>query len=273
MALSTELRLRAAEMCEWLSSLAGSDGHRNRHPSTEVDDGAALEEQPAGQSGEVNVGPIMEGAFADLWAELILDPEPTVRDTAESAFRNRRKRLWAQAYTRSVLDAEVGTNDEVLRAWPYSEALVEIGDDTVVETLRRLAGNLAAPPNVRYWATRTAKAVEESWRKVVQKWPKAGRSWGGEFERGKGYLLVGNRKVPIQYMLWYDAVDEGSGTGQQGWGDWGGAVFTSERLVASGESTWLAIETEDGRAGLVTITYEDATDGYVTFNGLGSHPV
>ncbi|MDQ5864459.1 MAG: hypothetical protein M3390_01865 [Chloroflexota bacterium] len=245
---NTELRFRAAEMYEWLPPpLSGTAAG---HP-------------------EGNFQLHSGGTFTELWEPLAIDPEPTVRKAAERAQLSRRKRLWAEAYMERVLDAKGGTNEDVLGAWAYGEALVEIGDDATVEALGTLANNFDVPPNVRYWAEKSAKKLEDKWRKVVQKWPEAVRTWEGALELHRGHLLLGgNGRVPVECTLWHEGAVERSGRGQA---VWGGTALAEESLPLE-VATELGLELENGRRGRMSVSYVNATQGLVVFNGLGAYP-
>lgn len=207
-------------------------------------------------------------------AALLVDPEPSVREAANRAARERRNRLWADAYLDRVLAVRGNSNDEVLRNYCYGQALVAVGDDN---HQRRLIEHLASPglpPHVRHWLQQLIKGIEKQWEEITQKWPEPWLSWGGTVEELDGLLLF--REVPpveVHFSLWRKERASPSELSS-----WGGAVWSSSIQFqhALGVGNYLTLRIpgrKDATAlmGRSTIS-SGASTSVVIFHGTGAYP-
>jgi hypothetical protein len=229
------LRLRAAEACAWLL--------------------------PEGEQ---------ETTYVTLFPQLATDPEPEVRQTAQRTRQERRKRLWAEQYLARVMQLvqeHAISNTEVLAAWPYAEALVRVGDDTTIRTLRTTLGNDKLLPHLRHWYQRILKEISEGWEKAIKKWPQPGNQWTGTLEVGHGMLLIAaGHTIPVAYAVWRDdpltLADVAS---------WGGTIQTTTPFGRSFEEQ-LFLQMEDGRRGEILLKEMKGPGGRCRFVGQGVFP-
>jgi len=143
----------------------------------------------------------LEG-FSEIFAICSVDLEPKVREAAQRAWDERRKRLWARDYLSIVLNVKGETNRGIFDAWCYGDALGQIGDDECQEALREHLSNQVLPPHVRYWLGCIVKHIETNWKKTTQKWPESWTDMTGKIELGTGKLILEKEEVAIQYSIW-----------------------------------------------------------------------
>lgn len=209
-----------------------------------------------------------QGVFRELYECLTTDPEPVVREAADRAWRERRERLWAEEYLSYVCAVEGQTNEEMLSAWRYGQALAQLGDDKCAEVLRTHLATPSLPPHVRYWIQRITKDINDRWRKVTKEWPEPWLAWEGTIERGEGRLVLSDGSViAIHYSLW----EKPAATPSQKH-SWGGAAWSVglRDLQAIFDDDKISLQTGDGREAMVLVT--GVTDGVATFKGRGSYP-
>jgi hypothetical protein len=118
-------------------------------------------------------------AFEKLYQDLVTDWEKSVREAAERTWKERRKRLWAEQCLSIVMNVKCQTNEEILAAWRYGEALVRIGDDSCIRALREHLSEESLPPNARYWIQQIIEKMQENWRKTTREWPEPWFAWEG----------------------------------------------------------------------------------------------
>ncbi len=227
---SAELRQRAAEACGWLG----------------------LEQNKAER-----------GRFEELYQELSVDREKSVREVAKRAWVERRKRHWAQQYLSIVMNVQGQTNGEMLDVWRYGDALTRVGDDSCIRALKEHRTGKVHPPNVRYWLERIIEGLQKNWRETTQKWPDPWFAWSGQIEKGRGKLLALDGQVlEIEYSIWLQPAREPSEHH-----DWGGAAWPIPILSELGASR---IEFADGRQGQVMVSR--ISGGIAVFRGNGPYP-
>jgi hypothetical protein len=224
-----ELRQRAAEACAWL-------------PPSET------------------------GVFDQLYQELAANPEPIVREAIERARLARRERLWAEEYLARVRSIEGKTNEEILSAWRYGQALIQVGDDFCLRTLRTDLKTRSRPPHVRFWLQQIIKGIDERWRKVTLKWPDPWLSWEGAIEETEGMMLVDGQAMRIHCSLWQQPAVTPSQKHS-----WGGVLWYKETDdFIQFRSSEFTLRLEDGRHGKGLITR--ISSGMVIFVGQRSYP-
>lgn len=147
-----------------------------------------------------------------------VDAERTVRDAADRAGLEMRRRSWARSL---LAEMKAGAHDDerhVHKQYRTSRALARVGDDEDVRALDRLRRDAAYPPNVAYWFERTREALEKQWKKTTAKWPEPWRHWNAAIERVRGTLGAGGHQHVADLYLWHRR-----GKGAEGVSGWGGA--------------------------------------------------
>ena len=229
-AATMELRQRAAEACAWL---------------------ALSEGQP--------------DAFGELYQRLAADPEADVRQTAERARRERRDRMWAEEYLSRVRRVEGKTNDEILSAWRYGQALTRVGDDACLRTLRIDLATRTLPPHVRYWFQKIIEDMEKHWREETQKWPEPWLTWEGTVEEGQGTAVLSDGQIiQVSYSLWEQPAPAPSEKHS-----WGGAMWPIT-IPTQLEISEFTVCLKDGRQGTALAT--KVSGGVTIFSGRGPYP-
>jgi hypothetical protein len=211
-----------------------------------------------------------DAEFEDIEDALQTDSERAVRQAAQRARLDRQRSLWASQYLERARKVQTDDNSELLAAWPYGQALRNIGDDSVMASLREMLNQAGRPPNVRYWLLSLIKEIERNWRKVTESWPDPWLSWSGAVEAGRGMLILsGGQSLKIQYSIWKKA-----STTPADLGSWGGAMWSDELpdlgLLAAGAPGDLQLVIENGREG--RILFSQSSSGIVAFLGQGEFP-
>lgn len=171
-----------------------------------------------------------------------VDAERTVRDAADRAARDMRRRSWAQSL---LAEMTVGASDDeghIHKQYRTSKALARVGDDEDLRALNRLRRDPAFPPNVAYWFERTRDELEKQWKKTTAEWPEPWRHWDAAIERVKGTLSVGGQDHVVALHLWHRR-----GRGAEGISGWGAAG----QVESAGHTLHLAQTRDD-----VTLTVE-----------------
>ena len=164
-------------------------------------------------------GPNQGDSWDAIRARLIIDPEPSVRETMQRSQEERRCRLWAKEYVSRVIEAS--SDEMILEAWRYGNALTQIGDDDSVKRLKADLANHHLPPNQRHWKQEIIGAIEDNWRKTTQKWPEPWLPWRGTVEEGQATLQLRNAtEIIVTYSLWHL-----SGETTTAKHSWGGAIW------------------------------------------------
>jgi hypothetical protein len=212
-------------------------------------------------------------AFEELYAQLAIDREKEVREAAQRAWKERRRRTWAEYYLSIVLAVEGKSNKEILDAWCYGDALSAIGDDSALDALHHHLNEDSAPPNLRYWIRRIWEQVKKNWEKTTQEWPEPWFPWTtATLIKGSGRLLVkGQDPLTVEYTVWSDPRAAPSVPPRA---TWGGVIWMSSVFWA-GETGEATIELDSGRRGDVHIerTVVKSDSGTrLFFRGVGDYP-
>jgi hypothetical protein len=204
-----------------------------------------------------------QDGYSEIFEIFSIDPEPMVRNAAQRAWEERRGRLWAHDYLEILLRIEGGTNQEILDAWCYGDALSQIGDDDCQKILRQHLTNRVLPPNVRFWLGRILKQMEMNWKKITQKWPEPWIDMKGMIETGTGELILEKEHVSIQYSIWGKM---GAVPGDKH--SWGGIVIAPvAHFIDLDKAT---IELSDKRKG--EIVMNGFSGDTASFIGTGEYP-
>jgi hypothetical protein len=235
---SAEMRQRAAEACGWLDQVISEDG---------------------------------SDASEQLYQDLVVDCERSVREAAEHTWTERSRRLWAAQYLSIVIGVKGQTNEEILNAWRYGDALARIGDDSCIRALRaHLWGSL--PPNVRFWIQGIVEKMEENWRKITKEWPAPWFSWEGAVVEGTGRTrILGKQWNQVSYSLWLQP--RSALTEEHRIDRWGGAMWPismplSFELLERNDDGIVELELENGWQGKILIEQVDKGTAYF----LGQSP-
>jgi HEAT repeat protein len=196
------------------------------------------------------------------------DAERTVRDAAERAGRDMRRRSWARSLLAEMKSGAYDDERHVHRQYRTSKALARVGDDEDLRALDTLRRDPACPPNVAYWFERTREELEKQWKKTTGEWPEPWRHWNAAVERVQGTLSAAGNDYVADLYLWHRR-----GKGAEGVSGWGGAGqvesmgHAMQLAHASGEIT-LAIEgRRSARALVVSITNSE-----IVLTGNGPYP-
>lgn len=193
------------------------------------------------------------------------DRERAVRDSAEQARRDARERRWAKEYLSRVSEVKDGSNESLLSVWRYGEALVQVGDDASLKSLRAYLNAPGLSPNVRQWLQQMVKGIDDRWRKVTRRWPDPWLPWEGAVEECEGTLTVPKGSpFQVHYSLWLQPAPTPSQIES-----WGGAGWPVDPWRMHGISN-LALQLADGRQGEATIT--TLSGDMVVFVGEGPYP-
>jgi hypothetical protein len=201
------------------------------------------------------------------------DAERSVRDAADRARRDMRRRAWARSLLADMTNGEHDDDRHVHKHYRTSKALVRVGDDDDLRTLNRLRRDPAFPPNVAYWFERTREELEKQWKKTTAEWPEPWRHWDAAIERVQGTLSVGGQDYGVDLHLWHRR-----GKGAEGISGWGGAgrMTTDQALLRSPSSDDVTLTVEGGqpaRALIVNVTHSlGAGSAEVVLTGNGPYP-
>ncbi len=232
-AMRSDVRQRAAEGCVWLE-----DDDQSRHVARRTLD--ALSE----------------------------DREPSVRDTANRAWVERRERLWAAAYLNKVCEVN-GVGVDVPDVWAYGQALMRVGDDVTLRRLEYRVKDAELPPHIRHWLGRIHKAVRRRWDKVTADWPEPWTMIEGRLDAGTGEIeTTDGRRRSIPYVLWSRParnLDEEIGS-------WGGIA----EHMPSGNGEPLTLHFHNGEQRRIYVTHNVISNvggGSADFDGDGPYPL
>src|SRR5258707_350356 len=98
---------------------------------------------------------------ARIYQSLAADAEKAVREIVHRTLQERRKREWAEEYLRGVREGTGKTKEEVLGAWCYAEALINVGDATFINIPRRDLRRRQLSPNHRHWFKMIVKETKD----------------------------------------------------------------------------------------------------------------
>ena len=196
------------------------------------------------------------------------DAERTVRDAADRAGRDMRRRSWARSLLTEMKSGAHHDERHVHKEYRTSMALARVGDDEDLRALDTLRRDPACPPNVAYWFERTREELEKQWKKTTAEWPEPWRHWNAAIERVQGTLsAAGNNHVADLY-LWHRR-----GKGAEGISGWGGAgqvesIGHAMQLAHAGGEITLAIEGRRSARALVV----SMTNSEIVLTGNGPYP-
>lgn len=202
------------------------------------------------------------------------DAERTVRDAADRAGRDMRRRSWARSLLAEMKSGADDDERHVHNQYRTSKALARVGDDEDLRALNRLSRAPTYPPNVAYWFERTREELEKQWKKATAEWPEPWRHWNAAIERVQGTLSVGGQDHIVELFLW-----RRRGKGAEGISGWGGAG----RVKSMGHALHLAPPPDDvtltiegrqpARALVVSVTHNlGAERSEVVLTGNGPYP-
>lgn len=202
------------------------------------------------------------------------DTERTVRDAADRAARDMRRRSWARSLLAEMNSGAHEDERHVHKQYRTSKALARVGDDEDLRALNRLRRDPAFPPNVANWFERTREELEKQWKKTTAGWPEPWRQWDAAIERVQGTLSVNGQDHGVELYLWHRR-----GKGAEGISGWGGAG----RVDSAGHTLHLAQTRDDvtltvegrqpARALVVSVTHNlGAERSEVVLTGNGPYP-
>lgn len=202
------------------------------------------------------------------------DVERTVRDAADRAALDMRRRSWARSLLAEMNSGAHDDERHVHKQYRTSKALARVGDDEALRALNRLRRDPVFPPNVAYWFERTREELEKQWKKTTAEWPEPWRHWDAAIERVRGTLSIGTEDHVVELHLWYRR-----GKGAEGISGWGGAG----RVESAGHTRHLAQARDDvtltiegrrpARALVVGVTHNlGAESSDVVLTGNGPYP-
>jgi hypothetical protein len=151
------------------------------------------------------------------------DPERTVRSASAKAREALRFRCWSAELRKRIVAPSPDPNEWVLGSYAASRALSHIGDDADIDELRALAAERSTPPNVAYWLSRTAEAIQESWKGRTAKWPGEWLPWQGALEQVDATLSLLNQSLNVRTTLWLRRGEAGREPSA-----WGGVAWVRE---------------------------------------------
>jgi hypothetical protein len=201
------------------------------------------------------------------------DAERTVRDAADRAGRDMRRRSWARSLLAEMKSRAHDDERHVHKKYRTSKALVRVGDDEDLRVLNDLRRDPEYPPSVAYWFERTREELEKQWKKTTAEWPEQWRHWDAAIERVQGTLSSGGQEHVVEMYLWHRR-----GKGAEGISGWGGAGNVKsrdvQRLAQTRDDVTLTIEgRQPARALVVSITYNlGAGMSEIVLTGNGPYP-
>ena len=210
---------------------------------------------------------VKETDFGTAYHRFASDPEKAVREAAQRSRAERRSRRYAELSLAQIKAVELGTDTDMLGAWPYGRALVQTGDDDSSREIREHAALHVFHSHLMHWLTRIVDGLTERWREVTQKWPDPWYAWDGAIVRGTGKLISSSEEdVAVEYCIIKEPAKEPKGTHK-----WHGVAWATDSTLslASGDREWDLI-LADGSKGRITI--RTASFDRVLFTGSGAYP-
>jgi hypothetical protein len=227
---SAELAEKAAEACCWL------------------DDGD--------QIGDAT-------GFHAVYSRLAIHPDLNVREAAKRSWESRRALHWADTYLAKVTNVKDGSNDEILKAWCFGEALARLGDDESVRQLEEHAATAIYSPNHKYWLKHLIAKTKENWKKTTGQWPEPWQTMPGTIEEGNGWFTAsGHPDIQVKYTLWYQPASTPIEKHT-----WGGYIFAEGLLLNRSRGV---LKLADGRQSEIYFPVSIGQDA--NFLGMGLYP-
>ena len=200
----------------------------------------------------------------------LVDPEPSVRETAKRAQADARRRGWAAYCLRQLLLRIDDANAYVLKSYPFGRALAKLGDDTSLVELHEMANQPNLPPNVRHWFKQLLEEMGKQWGQTTREWPEPWLPWSGTVEEFEGDIVLNDKPQHARLSLWRrhrESPEDISG--------WGGAVrlldAPENRLPFFGTGSSIQICTHQRIAAEALVT-SWTTEGTALIVGNGRYP-
>jgi len=202
------------------------------------------------------------------------DAERTVRDAADRAGFDMRRRSWARSLLAEMKSGADYDDRHVHKQYRTSKALARVGDDEDLRALDTLRHDPACPPNVAYWLERTREELEKQWKKTTAKWPEPWLHWNAAIELVRGTLSFGAQDHVVELHLWHRR-----GKGAEGTSGWGGAGHVeimghALHLAQTRDEATLTIDgRQPARALVVSTTHNLGTErSEIVLTGNGPYP-
>jgi len=212
-----------------------------------------------------------DATIEEIHQWLVDDSEPTVRESLKRSMQDRRERNLAREYAHRLCGIDDGTNEEIMAAWRYAEAITRVGDDESIRSLRSDLAWHGRPSHVGYWFERTIERIEERWSKVVAEWPDPWFPWTGAVYEGEGELIVGGMPpIAIRYSVWTSAPSDPSGV--HAWGGWAEFIEDSGYLQPEEEYTIRLADRRTGRILVGSAPVRAHRNQSIEFSGQGQFP-
>ena len=123
--------------------------------------------------------------------------------------------------------ATLGTDEDMLAAWPYGRALARTGDDNSPRAIREHAACHVFHGHIAYWLGRISDGSIEHWKDVTQKWPEPWYSWDGAIVRGIGKLRSATaEEVVVEYCIIKEPAKEPTAASS-----WHGVAWVTETAL------------------------------------------
>lgn len=258
---SVALRRRAAESLTWLPPGASLTSSTNSADAPDSDQGVhprrsdRIATQMTVQTRDWDDH--MQAAIARIEVRLSTDSDPLVRAAAAHARDQRYMREWAHDYFRRVIavcDHEGANNPAFLSTWRYGHALVQVGDDEVLEALAERLGEGKLEANAAQWLRSLHHELGEAWKTRSEKWPQAWPTWTGSFQYTPGTISWAEGPEVQGRLLLIDLEPESlaaEGTERDASG-----CFLPDRFPANVErvNNSARVSLEDGRRATATLS-------------------
>jgi len=93
------------------------------------------------------------------WSKLEFDPESDIREAVRVSRQDHLHRTWAKQYVGKLAEVDPASNEAILAAWPYAEALKKIGDEDAAEQITDLLEK--RPLNMKMWLRQIREAIDK----------------------------------------------------------------------------------------------------------------
>ena len=201
--------------------------------------------------------------FHAVYSRLAIHPDQNVREAAKRSWESRRALRWADTYLAKVTNVKDGSNDEILKAWCFGEALAHLGDDESVRQLEEHAANAIYSPNHKYWLKHLIGKTKENWKKTTGQWPEPWQTMPGTIEEGNGWFTAsGHPDIQVKYTLWYQPASSPFEKHT-----WGGYIFAEGLLLNRSRGV---LKLADGRQS--EIYFPVSIGQEANFLGMGLYP-
>jgi len=208
-----------------------------------------------------------EKDFGEAYQRFASDPEKAIREAAKRSRDERQSRRYAEASLAQVKAVNMGTDQEMLAAWPYGRALARTGDDDSPRAIDEHAASHVFHGHIAHWLHRIVEGLTEHWRDVTQKWPDPWYSWDGAIVRGMGKLAsAAGEGIAVEYCIVKEPAKEPTGVHF-----WHGVAWATETPLSltSGdhEPELILADGSRGRISVSSVSLEK-----LSFAGKGPYP-